>query len=378
MKWGLVGILLICSVASGQYCPTGTCPQPPVVSSQSGGITDPTKYPMVCRVSVSAPRTGNMQVSDVGTGILFDKIDKNGRKVGMVLTVSHIFDDYPTGTVWCYWPVLRNQVQGTLVERNQTEDWAVISLSYPSGVSYAKLAQSPPKPGDKVTLVGFGGSPRVGFRAIATQVTSTISSTQVWAGIPSSQGDSGGPVINTDGEVCGVISATDDRQTVLCCQFLQRWCRPPVVVCQPPAAQLIPVPSTAAAPYQPQAPVEDVPEVAPAPKTDWKALIAEMKADTEFMASLKGPPGPAGPKGMAGGTGPAGPEGAAGIQGPPGQDGKDGRDGSVDVAELEAAINQILDSKGITVRTIDENGAVKDSEFIPLGGTLNLLHKPIK
>ena len=86
------------------------------------------------------------------------------------------------------------------------------------------------------------------------------------------------------------------------------------------------------------------------------------------MDAVRGERGPQGPIGPKGEPGPQGPLGATGPQGPPGM---------VDLAEVRAAVEQAMAGQGITVRTIDQDGNVMDSEFIPLGGVLNIQHKPI-
>lgn len=80
--------------------------------------------------------------------------------------------------------------------------------------NYTPLADTPPKRGDRITFVGYGGTrpyflayagPRRGVVGSGYRMNDTFE-----AYVPQiSQGDSGGPVL-LNGKVCGVISAKDN------------------------------------------------------------------------------------------------------------------------------------------------------------------------
>lgn len=67
---------------------------------------------------------------------------------------------------------------------------------------------------------------------------------------------------------------------------------------------------------------------------------------------------------------PRGNDGAPGPQGPPGQP------ASINVEALAAAIRDTLPP--ITVNSVDASGKVMDTVQVPLGGVLNIHHKPIR
>lgn len=191
-----------------------------------------------------------------------------------------------------------------------------------------RLADSPPSPGTRISWQGGSG------RIIR------YDSDTMYVGVKYRLGDSGGPVWGENGDVCSLVSAVcSDHSIGPRIEEIHKQ----VAI----ARKLIDVP-----PRQ-QVIVDQTQNVT----VIVNQMIAAMKADKEFLAALQGPKGE---------TGDTGPQGPVGPTGPP---------ATIDRAELQSVIDEILADKGITVRTIDTNKQVLDSEFIPLGGTLNIIHK---
>ena len=368
----ILATLILAGSVWGQ-CTDGSCNPSQLVPLPQGNVQyvspQQQNFGSVCRVSVSsgAVRTFIPGVSATGrqegTGVWVAS-SHEGELRGYVLTSCHTFVDdngqILTQDIQCEFPVLGRTIPGTLYSHSASEDWALIALRQKPSSLALTLADGPPDVGEQVTLVGLGGWPRRGFRAAAARVT-RVTDDGVWTTVGSSQGDSGGPVIDSSGRVCGIIRGVDtqtETTTNVCCRWLNR------LVCGP----------------RPTQPRVTQPQLA------------------------RGPQGPAGPQGAAGPIGPIGQIGPAGPQGPPGTvseeqlaaiviavanqlkydvefqqsiKGDPGPAGEVDMARLELLVAQQLANTGITVRAIDESGKVRDSEYIPLGGTLNIQHKPI-
>lgn len=94
----------------------------------------------------------------------------------------------------------------------------------------------------------------------------------------------------------------------------------------------VPPPSTCAPDIQPTQPTQQI---------DYQRIIADLKADADFLASLRGDKGDKGEPGAAGVAGPAGPMGQNGMDG---QDGQDAQLTPEHLASMTAAILQQLQS----------------------------------
>jgi len=394
--FAFLAVLLLSEPTLGQICPT--CPPMAPLPTYRGYEQ---QYPMVCEVTVRGQAVNGMRADSKGSGVYV--IDEG---VPMILTASHLFRDNPSGAVFARFPSSGQSIQGTLVARDETADAAVVRLVAAPRVTPAVVAPDQPSPGEKLTLTGYAAS--TGFMAqTCTALRVANGGTAVYASAVSRQGCSGGPVWNSQGQVCGLVVGHNTQETLVVtgrrrCGLL-RWLIPtrqtvirqtttqrPMLVCPPEYAPPSYAPSTAAPPTRPQAPDT---AVAPAtePEIDYDRIVAEVMkqisdklpskpetVDYERIAALtvarlredpsfRGPQGP---------QGPVGPPGTNGMDGTPGRDGRDGSDGTsptLDIDALAAAIKAQI--PGITVRTVDGQGSVLDTEYIPLGGTLNIHHR---
>lgn len=141
---------------------------------------------------------------------------------GVVLTNNHVIDSVSDITVEV--PATHKTYDATVIGGDATHDIAVIKMSGAKGLPVIASATATPKSGDHVTALGnalgFGGSPTVsecqvnslGQTITATDESGTNSETlygmiQISGVIE--PGDSGGPLINTSGQVVGVDTASD-------------------------------------------------------------------------------------------------------------------------------------------------------------------------
>jgi len=140
-----------------------------------------------------------------GTGIILDA-------EGHILTNAHVVAGTTSVTV----SIDGEARSATVLGGDSGQDVAVLRLDDPSGIVPATLAQSEVAVGDQVVAIGnalaLEGSPTVtqGIisaldRAIDTQSGGLTGLIQTDAAI--SSGNSGGPLVNADGEIVGVNTA---------------------------------------------------------------------------------------------------------------------------------------------------------------------------
>ncbi len=140
-----------------------------------------------------------------GTGIILDA-------EGHILTNAHVVADAQDVTV----SINGEPRSATVLGGDLSEDVAVVKLDDPTGITPATLATDPVAVGDPVVAIGntlaLEGSPTVtqGIisalgRTIETETGALSGLIQTDAAI--SSGNSGGPLVNADGEVVGVNTA---------------------------------------------------------------------------------------------------------------------------------------------------------------------------
>lgn len=267
-------------------------------------------------------------------------------------------------------------------------DQSLIELASAPKAKGVCLATANPVPGESVTAVGYAYGRDL--RAIRGRVVKFVAATGAQEGDwfelegGAQDGCSGGPVFNETGCVIGNLWGTRSGITVaVMCGRTQRFLEPyRVRLTQCYSGQCVPLPRGRIVGVAPRttAPRTTAPQPIPVPdpqpeqvEIDYAKIvdlvIERIKADPSLFVGPVGPPGPTGPAGLPGAPGPEGPTG------PAGSDGQDGVSPTIDTLALAAAIQAAL--PGITVRTIDAAGKVLDTEQIPLGGTLNIHHRPL-
>lgn len=324
-----------------------------------------------------------------------------GRSVGsgaylgdrLVLSCAHVFSEIQrTAPISVTFPS-GEQRYGYLVAIDTTWDQALVELTAEPQATPLCVAWENPAIGETVTAVGYAQG-RTGLSRrgrVLKYMAAGREDKADWFALEgaATEGCSGGPIFNADGLVIGPLWGTNDEEIVGVMTgrtqvFLQPWqerleavrlaqcgpegCTPRGrIVVSPPTLRVAPrttAPRTTAPSTTAPAPMVPL----PTPQIDYDRLadliIAKIKADPAFC----GPPGPTGPPGPAG---PPGKDGEPGLPGPAGPAGTS----SIDTLALAEAIQAAL--PGITVRNIGADGQVIDTEHIPLGGMLNLHHKPI-
>ena len=227
---GVVYWAFFASTVRAQSCPGGVCPSPgysapiyrqPVYSQPKmpsyreparPRSTQHTDWPSVCRVTA-----GN----GVGSGVYVDA----GRAGPIVLTAAHVVRGEDTFV--CSFMSPAQVIGGHVIARNDSLDIAAIRLMRaPRGIDPVAVATRAPVTGDKITLVGKGGPQRRGFIAHYGRFRgrATVSGGLRWhVDCPSSQGDSGGPAINSRGEVIGLVTNSNFSESTYCATVADWW-----------------------------------------------------------------------------------------------------------------------------------------------------------
>jgi len=158
--------------------------------------TGPTVHPAVVRI-VAAERSG----FSAGSGAL---IDVRG-PCGLVLTNWHVVRE-STGLVEVFFPDgFRSAARVLKIDR--TWDLAALLIWRPN-TGPIGLAERAPQPGDPLTIAGYG--PGI-YRAVTGHCTQYVAPAMrqpremVELNVAARQGDSGGPILNAEGQLAGVL-----------------------------------------------------------------------------------------------------------------------------------------------------------------------------
>ncbi|MCO6455169.1 MAG: trypsin-like peptidase domain-containing protein [Pirellulaceae bacterium] len=163
-----------------------------------------TPHPAVARVIV-AERDG----ASVGSGTL---VDAHGR-YGLVVTNWHVVRD-AQGPISVVFPDgFRSAAQVLKLD----EDWDLAALAiWRPKVAPVPLATEAPRPGDMLTIAGYGSG---SYRATSGPVTQYVAPEKDWPyemvelAAAARQGDSGGPIFNRQGQLAGVLFGSNGQTT---------------------------------------------------------------------------------------------------------------------------------------------------------------------
>ncbi|MEI6367445.1 MAG: serine protease [Planctomycetota bacterium] len=165
-------------------------------------------HPSVARI-VAPEKSG----TSLGSGVLVDV----NRTQGLVLTNWHVIRDSRSAVLVQFPDGF--QSAGTVVRWDEPWDLAVLVIWKPRATPVA-LALQPPVLGEQLTIAGYGRGP---FRAETGPCTQYLSPGTgypmefVELSATARQGDSGGPILNTQGELAGVLFGQNDGRTIGSC-----------------------------------------------------------------------------------------------------------------------------------------------------------------
>jgi hypothetical protein len=175
---------------------------PPIYESQPHNVTP---HPAVARIIV--PEDGAIAY---GSGTLVDVRDQ----YGLVVTNWHVVRD-SKGVVEVKFPSgFCSHARPLKVDSNW--DLAALVIWRPP-IEPVKLAATPPRPGDLLTIHGYG---RGQYRIATGRCTAYYSPRRnfpqemVELDVEARQGDSGGPILNQSGEMAGVLFGAGQGTTI--------------------------------------------------------------------------------------------------------------------------------------------------------------------
>ncbi|HEX4146299.1 MAG TPA: serine protease [Pirellulales bacterium] len=181
----IVVLLLLCAPAAGQW------PSAP----WSGG-SSASQNPAVVRIVA----TGRDSIS-YGSGSLVAKSQQHG----LIITNWHVINE-ATGQITIMFPDGFSSA-GTVVKIDRDWDLAAIAIWRPNAEPLP-LATLAPQPGETLTIAGYGSG---NYRAASGRCTQYVAPgtsfpfEMVELATTARQGDSGGPILNSRGELAGVL-----------------------------------------------------------------------------------------------------------------------------------------------------------------------------
>ncbi len=171
-------------------------------------LTGQTPHPSVARIV--APDEGGVSL---GSGVLVDM----NQSQGLVLTNWHVIRDTRSAVLVQFPDGF--QSAGTVIRHDEAWDLAALVIWKPQ-VTPIPLADQPPQIGELLTIAGFG---RGAYRAETGPCTEYLSPGTGYAkefvelSATARQGDSGGPILNADGKLAGVLFGQSNGRTIGSC-----------------------------------------------------------------------------------------------------------------------------------------------------------------
>ena len=171
-------------------------------------LTGQPPHPSVARIV--APDEGGVSL---GSGVLVDM----NQSQGLVLTNWHVIRDTRSAVLVQFPDGF--QSAGTVIRHDEDWDLAALVIWKPQATPIP-LAEQPPQIGELLTIAGFG---RGAYRAETGPCTEYLSPGTGYAkefvelSATARQGDSGGPILNADGKLAGVLFGQSNGRTIGSC-----------------------------------------------------------------------------------------------------------------------------------------------------------------
>ncbi len=325
-----------CDAAGAQQCSGPMCRRPP--PSYGGSVPQ-------FAASANAPLPEALREAQKAVVMVSNRGFGGGSGTylggGLVLTCDHLFrnpqsDEREIGRITVSFGDGQAS-QARLLAQDRTWDLALLQVLHPPPEAPSvRLTRKTPVKGDLVLACGYGRRGTVlantgkvvGFAFDKGRRTSAVDTMIVSGSVRT--GDSGGPMLNADGELCGVIWGSN-RSTVVgtqvgrCWLFGRQWLSPPAAAGK--GASDTNPPPKADSPKQDQTSCrKEIDQL--------RCEITLLRKSLEELQRTPGPPGPPGEDGT---------------------DGKDGQDAAVDVAQLAQAVKRrIAGSLVVRVESIKE------------------------
>lgn len=195
--WGAVCALgMLCASAHGQSCDTS--------GWQRAKLAETQVHPAMVKLTVADGRGGQSH----GSGVIIDKHEDRA----YVLTCWHLFRDGARAVYVCI-PQL-GCAPGRVEAVSQLWDAAIVSIPSSPRLQFVRTAEASPRVGDVVFVGGYGSGQ---WRWQAGRVRQYLSPgggaafDMIEVSAASREGDSGGPMLDEPGRVCGVLCGNGGR-----------------------------------------------------------------------------------------------------------------------------------------------------------------------
>jgi len=316
--------------------------------------------------------------SAAGTGTLIDVESQTGQVLGVVITASHVYEVGNGSAVieFKHGKYAGKKLRGNVVANDPQLDLCAIGCPVPPDAHRVPIAFAYPAKGDTVEMCGYGGGNWRHFFApvLGAATHQSAKYTDLGVDFQSISGDSGGPILNQQSELVGVLWGGPNQaypthgcygdyvQTFLrTAGMIPRRC--PNGSCPQPTPQQQQQPRYKNPPViaqpDPQPPAATVPVTAPAKpcecdpanacKCDNAKLIAPLIERIKALESkLENPI-----------VGPAGP------QGEPGKDGNHGK--SVEPNELKTLIEGAVHNAVARITVSNQTHAINTAGLWKVG-----------
>ncbi|MEX0714152.1 MAG: serine protease [Pirellulales bacterium] len=195
-------VVALCVAAALPAAADGSPRMTPAGASSSANVSRP--HPAVVRVVV--PERGG---TSLGSGTL---VDVHG-DYGLVVTNWHVVANAAAAPSVIFADGFRSAA--VVVKTDRDWDLAALAIWRP-GVEPVPVSDQPPRPGEWLTIAGYGGGP---YRAAGGQCTQYVSPGRrfppemVEVATAARQGDSGGPIFNQSGQLAGVLFGAGQGRT---------------------------------------------------------------------------------------------------------------------------------------------------------------------
>ena len=166
----------------------------------------------VVRVSVQ-DRNGQ---TSLGSGTLVEAYSDGS---GLVVTNNHVIADAASATSGSVFFRGGRQSRFTIRDADATWDIAILEVEAPAEVEPVTVSDQPPQRGEPLMIGGYGGDNRLLFQAgslakrLAPRIGQPFEQFELQP-CQARQGDSGGPVFNGKGRLCGALWGASPGTTV--------------------------------------------------------------------------------------------------------------------------------------------------------------------
>ncbi len=354
----LVGLLAMPALSQNQ-CSTGQCPV-----GQAAEQPAQQPYPALVVTEFGAP---GQSERTVGSGVI---VAADG-KMATVLTCAHGYKTLMKVVV-----IIQGgqRYRADIVGVDAVQDVMLLEIADP-GIAPHPIAATEPARGERVYICGFVGGSLSAYAGSWGTVKQWVSpkvrgrSTFIETTCVSKNGQSGGPILNSRGQVVGIITGNRKGAIGPCLPRVRKVLKFLLPPYPNRPGVIVPKPRPRRAPVKPKRPraaaSEQLVKVVFSPKPlqhDISALLARIdKLETQIAALQLRP----GIPGLRGPTGPAGKVGTAG---------RDGKDASLQPIPLDDLAAEVLGRLPPIYMQVIRNGKVVKLKAIPLGGTLPPIH----